>query len=118
MPGTGSDLDYLIRGVFGSQYGDANLDRQVDFDDLLILAQNYNTGGMPGWGVGNFDGSPSIGFDDLLLLAQHYGFGTASLTTADFERDWALAWSLVPEPAALAGLLGTLALPRRRPPGA
>ena len=29
--------------------GDANLDRVVDFNDLVVLAQHYNTSGQPTW---------------------------------------------------------------------
>ncbi len=66
--------------------GDANRDRVVNFDDLLILAQNYGTSGRR-FSQGNFDYSSDglVGFDDLLLLAQRYGralFSTASIAAA------------------------------------
>jgi glucose/arabinose dehydrogenase len=102
---TNSDIDYLIHELFDTEYGDANLDRSVDFDDLLALAQNYNLAGFPSWALGNFDGSGSIDFEDLLVLAQNYGFGTGGLMASDFAADWAIAQSLVPEPSGLLGLL-------------
>lgn len=54
--------------------GDTNLDHQVDFTDLLNLAQNYGTLAKL-WNAGNlnFDVSGSVNFTDLLLLAQNYG---------------------------------------------
>lgn len=54
--------------------GDVNRDRQVDFSDLLILAQHYGAGGRE-LGGGNVDGSADgkVDFNDLLLLAQNYG---------------------------------------------
>ncbi len=60
-------LRYTLRG-------DANLDARVNFDDLLILAQNYSpstTGRL--WTQGDFDLNGLTNFDDLLTLAQTYG---------------------------------------------
>jgi hypothetical protein len=61
--------------------GDADRNRTVDFNDLLILAQNYNQTGR-NFGQGNFDYSTdaTVGFNDLLLLAQRYN--TSILTAA------------------------------------
>lgn len=54
--------------------GDANRDKVVNFDDLLILAQNYGTTGKTfSQGNFNYDGGGQVNFDDLLLLAQRYG---------------------------------------------
>lgn len=92
-------------------FGDANLDDVVDFDDLLILAQNYGRTDEPQWTEGDFSLDELIGFDDLLGLAQNYGYGT--LIDSDFESDWALARSIVPEPSSLA-LLSMLTLRSRR----
>lgn len=85
--------------------GDANLDDEVSFDDLLTLAQHYAAGPNQTWLDGDFNGDALVGFDDLLALAQNYG------QPAAFETDWAAARSLAPEPAALGTLL--LAVPRR-----
>jgi|GEM_PF-1381463 len=51
---------------------DFTLDSKIDFNDLLILAQN-NGSITADWvhGDGNYDGS--VGFQDLLLLAQNVG---------------------------------------------
>jgi parallel beta-helix repeat protein len=53
--------------------GDANRDRRVDFSDLAILAQNYNTT-LKSFTGGNFNYDPAgkVDFDDLALLAQRY----------------------------------------------
>lgn len=110
----GSDADAWVVGLKGTRYGDADLDRQVGFNDLLSLAQHYNAAG--GWAEGNFDGEGGVAFNDLLLLAANYAFAGAtdtSLLTAEFAADWALAQSLVPEPSiACVGLIA--ALQRRR----
>jgi hypothetical protein len=51
--------------------GDVNRDRVVNFDDLLVLAKNYNaTGATFAQGDLNFDGV--VNFDDLLILAKGY----------------------------------------------
>ncbi len=53
---------------------DAGRDRAVNFDDLLIVAQNYGSTGKT-FSQGNFDYDPAgkVDFDDLLILAQNYG---------------------------------------------
>lgn len=98
--------------------GDANLSGNVNFDDLLALAQNYGSSSAV-WTRGDFDYNGVVTFDDLLALAQNYG-GSASVDVAAqfgeaFAADWKLAQSLVPEPASL-GLLSIAAFfaPRRR----
>jgi hypothetical protein len=53
--------------------GDANDDGRVNFDDLLVLASNYNTTGMSfSQGNFNYDASGRVNFDDLLILAANY----------------------------------------------
>ncbi len=101
--------------------GDATLDGIVNFDDLLILAQNYGQSGPNfDWKRGNFDGNTSVNFDDLLALAQHYGQSALqpSTTRSDFAADWALAQALVPEPVSfsLVAALGLFGI--GRPPRA
>jgi hypothetical protein len=63
--------------------GDSNQDGDVDFDDLLTLAQNYgSTGKNYSQGNFNYDASGTVGFDDLLLLAQNYGTTLVKATPA------------------------------------
>jgi hypothetical protein len=51
--------------------GDATRDRVVNFDDLLILAKNYNKTAVTfAQGDMNYDGV--VNFDDLLILAKAY----------------------------------------------
>lgn len=104
----------LLAGTFA---GDSNLDGAVDFDDLLKLAQNYNGTGKE-WTDGDSDYNGSVNFDDLLALAQSYNSALAVLPTdsfsAEFQSDFALAMSLVPEPTSLGGLIALGLLGRRR----
>ncbi len=100
--------------------GDTNLDRVVDFTDLLKLAQNYNRTNKV-WTDGDSTLDGTVGFDDLLNLAQGYGrafLDSGTILTdprADFASDWALARALVPEPVSLLAFTALLAF-RRRPP--
>jgi hypothetical protein len=53
--------------------GDLNRDRSVDFNDLAILAQNYNTAGKTfSKGNINYDPAGNVDFDDLAILGQRY----------------------------------------------
>jgi parallel beta-helix repeat protein len=51
--------------------GDANHDGEVDFDDQVRLAQNYNTAGRT-YEQGDFNYDGRVDFDDLIVLAQNY----------------------------------------------
>lgn len=62
--------DLLIRLT---QKGDTDLDRDVDFDDLLKLAQNYGVNTNRIWSSGDSDYDGDVDFDDLLAQAQRYG---------------------------------------------
>ncbi len=94
--------------------GDTNLDGLVNFDDLLVVAQNY-TQTNRFWVAGDFDYNGTVNFDDLLLIAQNYG-ASGFVAGGSFAGDWALAQSLAPEPATFAGALASvvLGLARRR----
>jgi hypothetical protein len=78
--------------------GDANHDRSVDFNDLVKLAQNYNTTGKT-FADGDFTGDGNVDFNDLVLLAQRYNTslplpGAAAMPSASatsFAADWAAA---------------------------
>lgn len=112
--------------VLYTRKGDHDLDRDVDFDDLLNLAQNYDpafdptgTAGPKFWGQGDYNYDGIVNFDDLLSLAQNYG--ATSLTEVQAAAlgdallsDWNLARSLVPEPATLSLLAGLTMVARRR----
>lgn len=82
--GAFADVDNTSIIVRYTRLGDANLDKAVNFDDLLIEAQNYNPA-VSGriWAQGDFDYNGFTNFDDLLLIAQQYG---NSALSADWAR--------------------------------
>ncbi len=91
---TKEDVDYLIEDVFGTFYGDANLDSAVTIGDLVILAEQFGLVGGATWGIGDFNGDQSISIGDLTLLAENFGKPLPPELTGDGDGD---------EPAA-AGL--------------
>jgi hypothetical protein len=114
--GLPTDVDSILLRL--TLKGDTNLSGNVNFDDLLSLAQAYGGTGKA-WINGDSDYNGAVNFDDLLALAQNYGLsglnGQSFDPNADFAADWALALSLVPEPASLSLLsIATIAMPRRR----
>ena len=81
----------------GFLYGDANFDQQVDFADLVILAQNYSLGGKL-WTQGDFSLDGVVNFSDLVILAQQYGMGVPAGTPL---MSFASALAMVPEPTTV-----------------
>ena len=102
--------------------GDATLDGAVDFNDLVKLAQNYNTT-LPAtgsaWFRGDFNYDGTVDFNDLVKLAQNYNAALPGEpiagAPADFASDLAAAFATVPEPSALSLVAaGVLLVARRR----
>jgi len=61
--------------------GDTNVDGNVNFTDLLALAQHYGNTGVD-WSKGDLNYDGVVNFSDLLALAQHYGQSSAAVTAA------------------------------------
>jgi len=64
--------------------GDADLDGDVDLNDLGTLAGHYGLGSEMLWLQGDFDGDGDVDLNDLSGLASHYGAGEAQ-AFADFQ---------------------------------
>jgi hypothetical protein len=110
--GGGGTVTLLGTGLGGQHFryllpGDANDDGKVDFNDLVIVAQHYNTTIAGNFDVGDFNYDGLVDFNDLVLLAQNYnttalpagGFAGAP---PEFAADLAAAFASVPEPAVVA----------------
>jgi fibronectin type 3 domain-containing protein len=77
--GFGNTLDGDGDGAAGGDYvvdvtvfaGDATNDGKVDFNDLVVLAQNYDTTGKT-YAQGDFNYDGAVDFNDLVILAQRY----------------------------------------------
>jgi hypothetical protein len=80
----------------------------VDFNDLVSLAQNYNSTGGKSWAEGDFTGDGNVDFNDLVMLAQRYNTSLAAVggaapavgASVSFAADWA-AVTARPAPAAV-----------------
>jgi hypothetical protein len=98
-------------------WGDSNLDGNVNFTDLVALAQNYGSSSRS-WFQGDFNLDNEVNFSDLVLLAQNYGQPVPASGTfgASFEADMAAAFAQVPEPSALTfvGVAAAALVGRRR----
>jgi hypothetical protein len=70
---TGSDI--VIDATF--MLGDATGDGAINFDDLLVLATNYNQSGRT-TSQGDFSYDGTVNFDDLLILAARYNTSLSS----------------------------------------
>jgi hypothetical protein len=71
--------------------GDADLDGDVDFADLVKVAQNYGQTGGKYWYEGNFDYDGDVDFADLVRVAQNYGMSLPAAVPA-----------AVPEPGTIS----------------
>ena len=78
------DRDALIVDLMGTTYGDANLNRVFDSNDLIdaLAAGQYNDGiaGNSTWDTGDWNGDGEFDDADLLLAAQWGGYEGAPKT--------------------------------------
>ena len=84
-------------------FGDANLDRKVNFSDLVIVAQHYGLSPNANWDEGDFNQDGAVGFADLVLLAQNYGSAFPAAAAAPPTKAAVFATpaaALVPAPKA------------------
>jgi hypothetical protein len=72
-PFGGVEVDDSATLVSFTLLGDTNLDKTVDFKDLVNLAQNYGGREEQRWFTGDFNYDFATNFSDLVLLAQNYG---------------------------------------------
>lgn len=87
------DRTVWVEELVGTHFGDADLDRSVDFEDFLSLFDSFDQ--ESGWAGGDFDGSGLTDFQDFLILSDNFG------------KDGATA--SVPEPDSAMVLVGAAA---------
>ena len=100
--------------------GDANLDGRVDFNDFLVLQNNFGQAGTR-FDQGNFNYDGMTDFNDFLVLQNNFGQSLSGMPVAVTSEQIAAitafgATSAVPEPGALVGLaaLGMAGIVRRQ----
>jgi hypothetical protein len=101
-------LDSAGGGVETVLPGDANLDGQVDVNDLTIVLSHFGQTGMS-WAQGEFTGDGTVDVNDLTIVLSHFG-QTLGLPAAGAAA--------VPEPACAVllaiGAITLLAFAKRR----
>ena len=79
LPGGIDFAPFGTARILYTLYGDANLDRRVNFVDLAAMAQHYNdTSGNRSWDEGDFNYDGNVDFADLGLLSQNYNKSMAA----------------------------------------
>lgn len=106
------DVNAYVREVLGTEFGDADLDGDVDLQDYNILALNYNKSGV-GWAGGDFTGNGVVNSSDYTRLKQQFGFNNAgfslpeaTLVTGYFEETAATRSFVVYEPGQSPQVFG------------
>jgi hypothetical protein len=100
--------------TFTALAGDVNRDGSVNFDDLLVLAKNYNATAAI-FGQGDLNGDGVVNFDDLLILAKNYN-QTVTAPAATVAMAVAPVTTTVVKAAAAAPVAKAPAVKRPAPP--
>ena len=93
-------MDQLVQNLMNRQYGDTDLDQDVDITDFGRLANHFSPQGNGlVWAQGNFDGDGDVDVTDFNILAVNFAPTGYGLST-------------VPEPSGqillIAGILAVL----------
>lgn len=71
LPVGQSDIDYYVKTLLKTSYGDANLDRKVDFSDFQMLLDNWQLTGK-GWSQCDFSGDGTVNFTDFQAMLDNW----------------------------------------------
>ena len=77
------DLEYWVVDLYGTLFGDADLNRRVDRGDLARLTRGYGHSARASWADGNFNADDGVGLFDLRLLQANFGRTGPGHTTVD-----------------------------------
>lgn len=69
-----NDVDELVQNILNTNYGDIDLDGDVDFTDFITLANMFGNPASS-WSQADVDGDGMIGFGDFNVLATNFGVG-------------------------------------------
>ena len=81
----------MVEAILGTVHGDADLNRTINFQDFVLLSNNFNDE-TASWAQGNFNLDFRTDFIDFVILSNNYG---ANLSSGVSEGP------TVPEPASL-----------------
>jgi len=70
-----------VQDLADTLFGDADLDKDVDIGDFLLLSSSF--GQDAGWNAGDFLGDGTVGFDDFLELSNQFGNSTNVATAPE-----------------------------------
>ncbi len=68
-----ADVDAIVQDILCTEYGDADLDGDVDADDLQMVTDNQGMSDAS-WCDGDFDGDGEVDAADLQIVTDHQGF--------------------------------------------
>jgi hypothetical protein len=69
-----ADVDYLVRNILQTNYGDVNLDSCVDYLDYQVTLNHWQVTGA-GWASGDFNGDGVTDFLDFKMLLNDWNPG-------------------------------------------
>jgi len=102
------DSDYIVQTIFGTEYGDSNLDHRINALDFNALASRFGQSGT--WVQGDFNGDGIVNTVDFTILAGNFGFASPAPSLS--------LGALIPEPTTLTllafGLLARCRTKRNR----
>jgi alpha-amylase len=106
-----ASVDTLVHTIFGTHFGDTNLDGVVNAADVqqIIADGKYNTGLPATWAQGDFNGDGIADFGDIVKLLGGGGYTNAPAAAA-LEAEFAA----IPEPSFAGVLLLAVAAMRCR----
>jgi hypothetical protein len=76
------DVEYVVRNLLNTHFGDANLDGRFDSSDLVQIFQRGqyedHVAGNSGWADGDWNGDGEFDSSDLVFAMQHGGYELVS----------------------------------------
>ena len=76
---TSADTTFLVKTILGTNFGDVDLDRDVDTSDLTLAIMNFTSAGGAGktWSDGDNDGDGDVDTSDLTTAIMNFSGASA-----------------------------------------